>query len=75
MNSFIQWLQQGSQVVIKEINTVIGNSMSVTTFTLADNRVFVSADRALVSYNGGYYMNYNKLDETDLCISNLSREV
>ena len=69
-NSFLKWLGDNYQVVsIKR--QVIGNTMTTETFTLSDGRVFVSAERALVSYDGGYYLPYIKGDETDKVIKTI----
>jgi hypothetical protein len=45
--------------------------MSVDTITLSDGRVFVEAERALVSYDNGFYMSYRKGDETDKVIETI----
>jgi hypothetical protein len=69
-NSFLKWLGSDYQVI--SIKTqVIGNTMTTETFTLSDGRVFVSADRALVSFDNGYYLPYIKGDETDKVIETI----
>lgn len=63
-NHFLKWLGEDYKVTsVKE--TVMGNTMTLNTVTLSDGRVFVEAERALVSYDNGYYMSYKKGDETD----------
>jgi len=70
MSHFIQWL--GSDYTIKSIkDQTIANTMSISIIELEDNRKFVSADRALVSYDNGFYASYKKGDETDLLIEKL----
>lgn len=66
-NRFLRWLGEDYKVTsIQE--TVIGKTMTLNTVTLSDGRVFVEAERALVSYDNGYYMPYKKGDETDKII-------
>lgn len=71
MNAFIKWLGD-NPIIVDDKEVVIANSLTCMIYTLLDGRVFVSADRALVSYDGGFYMNYEKGDETDLMILTLS---
>lgn len=62
-NGFLKWLGDDYKVVsIKE--QVIGNTLTTDTYTLSDGRIFVVADRALVSYDNGYYMPYERSSET-----------
>lgn len=68
MNDFIQWLAKGSQIVANRDRKIIGNTLTVVIYTLMDGRTFVTADRALVSYDEGYYMPYSKGDDTDSLI-------
>ena len=70
MNDFLKWLGDNYKVVSAKV-IVIGNTLTTTTYTLEDGRVFVSADRALVSYYG-HYMSYKKGDETDKVIKSFS---
>jgi hypothetical protein len=70
MNNFMKWL--GSDYKIKSIkDQTIANTMSISIIELEDGRKFVSADRALVSYDNGFYQPYVKKDETDLLIEKL----
>lgn len=69
-NNFLKWLGENYKVDSIQ-KTVIGNTMTVDTFTLSDGRVFVVADRALVSYDGGYYLSYTSGDETDKVIETI----
>lgn len=70
-NDFLVWLSKGSSIVKSVYTQVIGVTLTVKVYTLADGRVFVSADRALVSYDNGTYMNYSKGDYTDNAIMNI----
>lgn len=70
MNNFLDWLGEDYKVTSIQ-KTVIGNSMTVDTFTLSDGRVFVVAERALVSYNRGFYLSYTRGDETDKAIETI----
>jgi hypothetical protein len=66
----MKWL--GSDYKIKSIkDQTIANTMSISIIELEDGRKFVSADRALVSYDNGFYQSYKKGDETDLLIEKL----
>ena len=62
-NEFLRWLGNDYEVVSIK-SQVIGNTLTTDTYTLSDGRVFVVADRALVSYDKGYYMTYERKDET-----------
>ena len=69
-NHFLQWLGEDYKVTSVK-KTVMGNTMTLNTVTLSDGRVFVEAERALVSYDNGYYMSYRKGDETDKVIETI----
>lgn len=70
MNGFIKWLGTETKV-ISITKQSIAKTLTVTTVELENNRRFVSADRALVSYDNGFYQSYEKGDETDLLIEHL----
>jgi hypothetical protein len=69
-NHFLQWLGEDYKVTSIQ-KTVLGKTMTTNTITLSDGRVFVEAERALVSYDGGFYMSYRKGDETDKVIETI----
>lgn len=69
-NHFLKWLGEDYKVTSIQ-KTVLGKTMTVNTVTLSDGRVFVEAERALVSYDGGFYMSYRKGDETDKVIETI----
>lgn len=73
-NDFLVWLSKGSKRLSTMKSEVIGGTLTIKTFTLSDGRVFVSADRALVSYDNGTYMNYSKGDETDVVILDIENK-
>ena len=69
-NEFLRWLGNDYEVV--SIKTqVIGNTLTTDTYTLSDGRTFVVADRTLVSYDKGYYMTYERKDETSKVIETI----
>jgi len=58
MSHFIKWL--GNSTIKSQKSQTIAGTMTITTYTLDDDRVFVVADNALVSYDGGFYESFNK---------------
>ena len=69
-NHFLQWLGEDYKVTSIQ-KTVLGKTMTTNTITFSDGRVFVEAERALVSYDNGFYMSYRKGDETDKVIETI----
>lgn len=58
MLNFIKWI--GNSVIVNSKRQTIAGTMSITTYTLNDNRVFVVADNVLISYDGGFYETLTK---------------
>lgn len=76
--SFIKWLGTNNTVVTV-VRQFVGNTLSCNIVTVSDNdtlelKTFVSADRGLVSYDGGLYQQYNKCDEVDKVIEGLIKQ-
>lgn len=71
MSRFIEWLEKGSKEVQNVEIQVVRNTLTCYIITLSDDRVFVSADRGLVSYDCGYYEPYVKESNIDNIIEKM----
>ncbi len=71
---FLEWLGDSRHVVIVS-KQCVANTLSCTIITVTDesleHKIFVSADRGLVSYDTGRYQQYSKGDEVDKVIEDL----
>jgi len=61
MSNFIKWV--GNSKIKSQKSQTIANTMSIYIYTLDDDRVFVVADCALISYDGGFYEAFTKGSE------------
>lgn len=72
---FTKWLGTNNTVVTV-VEQVVGQSLSCTIVTVSDNetlqlKTFVRVERALVSYDKGFYTKISHCDEIDKLIDEL----
>lgn len=72
--SFINWLAKGSSTLKSTKRETISGTLSIKTYTLIDERVFVVADNALVSYDKGYYETYDRGSNIAIAIKKIVKQ-